>query len=192
MKQRITEKKLRRFQRLLSIRMIDFDCGKLCAPKNNGIPFCCDNESIVPVLFHEEFNRHGKNGKFWKKVPVRNDSIRKMIEESASYYVFSICPVPANCRRSRRSLNCMTFPFEPHVSRSGEVAGLVYTDNGKDGCALMKKSRRIYNPVYIANSIVFWQELFDLYPEEKELYIHESGKRERRLKRQGKKIRVFK
>ena len=56
----------------------------------------------------------------------------------------------------------------------------------------MKKSRRIYNPVYIANSIVFWQELFDLYPEEKELYIHESGKRERRLKRQGKKIRVFK
>ena len=191
MKIRITEKKLRRFYKLLSVRMIDFDCGKLCAPANDGIPHCCDNESIVPVLFREEFNWHRKNGKFWGEIPTLNKSIRKMKEESASYYVFATCPRPSKCRRSRRSLNCMSFPFEPHVSQSGEVLGLVYTDNGKEGCPLMKKPRRIFNPTYISNSIVFWQELLDLYPDERDLYINESAKRQRRLKRQGGKIRLF-
>jgi hypothetical protein len=114
-----------------------------------------------------------------------------MVEESESYYIFSNCPGPKGCRRSKRSLNCMTFPFEPHVSKSGEVLGLVYTQNGDDNCPLMKKTRKIYNPQYISNSIIFWQELFDSYPEEKELYIHESRKRERRSKRKGERFRVF-
>ncbi len=192
MKIRITAKKLRRFQRLLSVRMIDFDCGKLCAPANGGIPHCCDSEGIVPVLFREEFNWQKKNGKFWSEIQTLNKHIRKMKEESASYYVFATCPTPAKCRRSRRSLNCMSFPFEPQVNQSGEVIGLVFTDNGKDGCPLMKKPRRIFNPLYISNSILFWQELLDLYPDEMDLYIRESAKRQRKLKRQGKRLRIFK
>jgi hypothetical protein len=198
MKTRITEKQLRRFYRLLSVRMIDFDCGKLCAPKNNGIPSCCENENVVPILFREEFNWHGKNGKFWgkngkfwKRITAKKKSIKKMIEESASYYVFSECLGPGGCRRSKRSLCCMTFPFEPHVNREGMVVGLVYTKHSTGDCPLVGKPRRIYNPLYISNSITFWQELFDLYPQEEELYIEESGKRERRAKRQGKRIRIF-
>jgi hypothetical protein len=85
----------------------------------------------------------------------------------------------------------MIFPFEPHVNQSGNVQGLVYTKNGSGDCPLMGKSQRIYNPSYIANSITFWHELFDLHPDEKELYIQESRKRERRSKRQGEKIRIF-
>ncbi len=85
----------------------------------------------------------------------------------------------------------MSFPFEPHVGRDGMVAGLVYKDEGDEDCPLMKKSPGIYNPVYIANSIKFWQELFDLYEEEKELYMSESRKRERRVRRNGRRVRVF-
>jgi hypothetical protein len=38
---------------------------------------------------------------------------------------------------------------------------------------------------------VFWQELLEALPHEKELYMDESAKRRRRALRTGKPIRVF-
>lgn len=191
MKPRLTEKQLRRFYRLLSVKMIDFDCGKLCAPKNEGIPLCCENEYVVPILFHEEFKWHRNNGKFWRRAPSKNRTIKKFIEESASYYVFSRCPGPADCRRTKRSMNCMTYPLEPHVSKDGEILGLAYVNESGNDCPLIGKPKKIFNPLYIANSIKFWDELFQAYPEEKETYMDESRKRDRRAKRAGKKPRYF-
>jgi hypothetical protein len=191
MKPRITEKQLGRFYRLLSAKMIDFDCGKICAPKNDGIPYCCDNVSCVPILFREEFNWHQKNGKFWKRMPPVNKRIKKYIDESEDYYVFSKCPGVAGCKRTKRSLNCMMFPFEPYVNKKGEVLGLTQIDGDASDCPLTRKPKNAFNPLYISNSIKFWKELFELYPEEEELYINETKKRERRAKRKGKKLRIF-
>lgn len=192
MKKRISEKKLRRFRRLLSVRMIDFDCGALCAPKNEGIPICCDNDYVVPILFHEEYKWHRSDGKFWKRMLPKNRTIKKFIDESESYYVYSRCPGPDGCIRSKRSFTCMTFPFEPHVNKSGDIAGLVYVNGDKSTCPLIGRPKKIYNPVYIANAIMFWKELFGLYPEEQELYIQESRKRERKKKQRGHEFTIFK
>jgi hypothetical protein len=192
MRARMDEKKLRRFYRMLSVPMIDFNCGELCAPRNGGIPNCCESESVVPVLFRDELRWHRKkNGNFWKKMPVRTKADREFVKDACSYYLFAVCGGPGQCRRPKRSLNCMTFPFEPHVDREGRVVGLVYKDEGDEECPLMKKSPGIYNPDYISNSIRFWQELIDLYEEEQELYMSESRKRERRVRRKGIKVRVF-
>lgn len=191
MKTRISENKLRRFYRLLSIPMIDFDCGKLCAPKNGGIPVCCENEDVVPILFHEEYKYHSRNGRFWKRMPPVNKEIKKFIDESEDYYIFSKCPGPAGCKRSKRSLNCRTFPLEPHVAKEGEVIGLAYAEARDVNCPLIGKPKKIFNSLYIQNTIKFWQEMFECYPEEKEMYIEESRKRERRLKRRGKRLSIF-
>ena len=191
MKPRISEKQLRRFYRLLSVRMIDFDCGALCAPKNQGTPICCENEYVVPILFREEFKWHRDNGKFWKRMPPKNRTIKKFIEESASYYVFSRCPGPGGCRRTKRSINCMTYPLEPHVDKNGEIRGLTYVNDSDSGCPLKGKPQKIYNPLYISNSITFWKELFAAYPEEQETYMKESRKRERKAKRAGKRFKIF-
>jgi hypothetical protein len=191
MKTRITEKQLKRFYRLMSVPMTDFDCGRICAPKNEGIPFCCENEFVTPLLFHEEFRWHRRKDRFWKRAPMDNKEIKKMVDESASYYVYSFCPGPGKCRRTRRAIVCRTFPFEPQVDKEGRVLGLVYINSGTENCSLIGKPKKIYNPQYISNSIKFWQELLDTYPPEKKLYIDESRKRERRLKRQGKKLRIF-
>ncbi len=188
----MTEKALRRFYRLLSVKMIDFDCGELCAPKNEGIPRCCENESCVPILFHEEYKWHRKNGTFWKRMPPTTKEIKKFIEESEDYYVFSKCPGPGGCKRSKRSLNCMTYPFQPYVNNKGEVLGLSLVDGADNQCPLTKKPKKTFNPQYIANSIQYWKELFTVYPEEEELYIDETKKRERRARRQGRKVRIFK
>lgn len=194
MKTRITEKTLKRFYKLLSAPMIDFDCGKLCAPDNGGMPICCENEDVVPILFHEEYKYHSKNGRFWKRMPPITKEIKKFIEESEDYYVFAKCSGPAGCKRSKRSLNCRTFPLEPHVAKDGEVVGLAYAEARDINCALIGKPINIFNPVYIQNVIRFWQEMFALYPEEKEMYINESKKRERRIKklrRERKNLRIF-
>ncbi len=191
MKTRLTEKQLERFYRLLSVRMTEFDCGKFCAPKNDGIPVCCENEYVTPLLFHEEYRWHRQKSKFWKRASLKNKDIRKMVDESASYYVYAFCPGPGDCQRTKRSIVCRTFPFEPQVDKNGKVLGLVYINTGTENCSLIGQPQKAYNPKYIANSIKFWQELLDLYPPEKELYIDESRKRERRYKRKGKRLKVF-
>ena len=191
MKTRISEKQLRRFHRLLSVKMIDFDCGEICAPQNNGIPKCCENEFVVPVLFREEYNWHRKNGKFWKRMPPKTKEIRKFIEESETYYVFSQCPGPKDCRRSKRSFNCMIFPFEPYVSREGNITGLMFVEGDKDTCPFLGKPQQTFNPAYIVNYVKFWTEMFELYPEEKEMYMKESRKREGKAKKKGKRFRLI-
>ena len=192
MKTRISEEDLRRFYRLLSVSMTDFDCGSICAPKNDGVPFCCENEYVAPILFHEEYRWHRMKGKFWKRASLKNKDIKKMVDESVSYYVYAQCPGPSQCSRTKRAIVCRTFPFEPQVCECGSVLGLVYIDSGSDNCELIGKPQKIYNPQYIVNSITFWKELFARYPDERDLYIDESKKRLRRLKRQGKKLKIFK
>ena len=114
-----------------------------------------------------------------------------MVDDSASYYVYAFCPGPGECRRTKRSIVCRIFPFEPQLNKEGEVLGLVYVNSGTENCLLIGQPKKVYNPRYISNSIKFWKELLDLYPPEKELYIDESRKRVRRLKRQGKKLQIF-
>jgi rSAM/selenodomain-associated transferase 1 len=191
MKHRILEKQVKRFQRLLSVNMIDFDCGKLCSPDNDGVPACCENESCVPILFQEEYKLHRQKSNFWKRAP-RTKEIKEYIKECEDYYVFSHCPGPEKCVRSKRSFNCMTFPFEPHISKDGMVLGLSYVNNKDVECRLIDMPKGTYNPEYISNSIKFWEWLFQYYPEEKEMYMDESRKRERRSKRSGKKFKIFK
>ncbi|MDO8283210.1 MAG: TIGR04282 family arsenosugar biosynthesis glycosyltransferase [Thermodesulfovibrionia bacterium] len=191
MKERITEREMKRFHDLLSVSMIDFDCGKLCAPKNGGIPSCCENDSVVPILFHEEYKMHRRNGSFWKPAE-KTAEVKKYIKECEDYYVFSSCPGPKGCIRDQRSFNCMTFPFEPHIKKDGEIAGLSYLNGSDINCSLIGKPKKTYNPKYISNSIKFWKELFEHYPEEREVYMDESRKRERKAKRTGKRFKLFK
>lgn len=191
MKKRLTERHLRRFYRLLSLPMTGFDCGELCAPGNGGKPYCCDGQLIAPVLFREELAWHRTRDNFWKKMPVRSRSDRKMVDELSPSNVYAECPGPQKCIRSKRSLVCMTYPFEPHVDRDGKILGLVFIHEGSKDCPLVRKPFKIYNPDYIANAIQFWQELTDLLPDEKELYKGESRKRERRAKRRGDTVRII-
>lgn len=191
MKARITEKDIERFQDLLSVKMIDFDCGKLCAPGNGGIPRCCENDSVVPILFQEEYKLHRRGGKFWK-LAEKTEEVRQYIKECEDYYVFASCPGPQKCIRTQRSFNCMTFPFEPHINKYGEVVGLSYLNSREIKCSLIDKPKKTYNSKYISNSIKFWNELFKHYPEEREVYMDESRKRERKAKKAGKRFKLFK
>ncbi|MBN1556792.1 MAG: hypothetical protein JW951_01450 [Lentisphaerae bacterium] len=191
MKTRLTEDQIRRFYRLLSVRMTDFDCGALCAPRNGGVPYCCDSRHVTPILFRREFAWQRRLGPFWKKMPIESPADRRMVEEICDYNIFAVCPGPARCRRSRRALVCRTYPFEPHVDNNGRVLGLVYQDERNTGCALSGKPRSRYNPVYLRNALIVWREILAAIPEERELYTAESRRRERRARREKKPFRLF-
>ncbi len=192
MKRKLTEKQLKRFYRLLSVRMTDFDCGSECAPENNGLPYCCDREQVTPVLFRDEYRWHRKRGAFWKKMPIKTKKDKKLVEETCTYNVFSLCPGGESCRRTLRSLSCRMFPFEPFLDEKGTVTGLVYQDGENERCPLVGKPRHLYNQDYISNAIRVWQELVDTFPEEKEMYLRESRRRKRLVTRKGKPLTIFK
>jgi len=177
MKKKLTDEKLKHLYRMLSVRMTDFDCGKWCAPRNNGIPYCCDGKKVLPVLFKDEYRWHRQQGGFWHKLHVKTKADKRLVEESCSYNVFALCPGVRDCRRTLRSLTCRLFPFEPFLDSRGSVMGLVYQSSESGCCPLMGKPQHIYIRKYIRNAIRVWQELVDTFPEEKDLYIRESRKR---------------
>ena len=191
MKRKLTEKKLKQLYRLLSVPMTDFDCGKDCAPQNNGVPYCCDQDKVTPVLFKDEYRWHRTQRGFWRKMPVKTKSDRKLVEESCSYNVFAVCPGVQKCRRTVRSLTCRLFPFEPFLDSTGTVQGLVYQDGNNGSCSLMNKPQHVYNPLYIRNAIRVWQELVETFPEDKEMYLRESRKRTRQAARTKRPLRLF-
>ena len=192
MKRTLTEKHLRRFYRLLSVRMTDFDCGQHCLQQNDDVPYCCDQERVVPLLFKDEYNWHRKQGSFWRKMPIRTKSDEKLVRDCCSYNIFSMCPGVQHCRRTQRALVCRMFPFEPFLDDTGCVIGLVYQIGENEGCSLVGKPQGIYNPTYIANSIRVWQELVDIFPEEKDMYIRESRKLKYKSAQIGASVRFFK
>jgi len=192
MKRKLTERQLQRFYRMLSARMTDFDCGKHCAQQNDGVPYCCDQERVVPLLFKDEYKWHRKQGSFWRKMPIQTKSDERLVRNSCSYNIFAMCPGFQNCRRTLRALICRMFPFEPFLDDKGCVLGLVYQSGENEGCSLVGKPQRIYNPKYIDNCIRVWQELVDIFPEEKDMYIRESRKLRYQVAQMGESVNFFK
>lgn len=187
----LTDKKLGRFYRLLSAPMTDFDCGKLCAPDNGGVPACCEAETTYPVLYVDEFKWLRKKGKFWKRMRLKKKAARKLAGELHESSLLARCPGPAACKRASRAIVCRIFPFEPHLNEDGRVQGLTFNFDMEDRCPLIGRPESDFNPVYIRNSIIFWKELLALMPEEHDLYMEESDKLRRKFRRKGRKVPVF-
>ncbi|MFP4520875.1 MAG: hypothetical protein ACLFQK_01890 [Fibrobacterota bacterium] len=188
----LNDKIISELYRLLSVPMIDFDCGSLCAPQNGGVPECCDMDITVPVLYLDEYRWQQNKGSYWKPMPVETDEDFELadgIDEECC--VLAVCPGPASCLRKRRAFVCRTFPFDPYLDKSGAVKGLVFQYKMSDRCPLVGRPRKIFNDLYIRNSIMFWEKIFECLPEEKELYRKESIKLRRSFGARRKKIKIF-
>ena len=47
--------------------MSRFDCGRKCAPLNNGEPVCCSTQNAVPVVHKVEFELLKRRTDLWSK-----------------------------------------------------------------------------------------------------------------------------
>jgi hypothetical protein len=172
--------------------MVDFDCGRLCNGAGGGIPICCNSSRFHPLLYTEELKWLREHKKAdWRPSKPRTSRERKTAAALSDHLVFADCPGIQNCNRDHRALVCRMFPFEPHVDDSGKVVAIAFVTEDPGMCPLVEMPRSTFQTKYIRASMKAWQRLIDKYPEERELYICESRKRERRALRKGIKIRLI-
>ena len=77
------------------------------------------------------------------------------------------------------------------MDSEGNVVGLAFITNDAKKCPLVAKPLDTFRPEYISASIKVWQRLIDTYPDEKELYISESRKREKRARKKRRELRLL-
>ena len=190
---RLSSDELHELFDLMSHPMISFDCGELCREVGDGMPVCCDHNNFHPLLFTDEFEwlrEHKKAG--WKKFKPATKLEKNEVDTLCDHLIYADCPGIENCDRDHRALVCRLFPFEPHVDRTGNIVGLAFITEDSSKCPLVAKPLKTFEKKYTRASIKVWQKIIDTYPAEKELYISESRKRERRAQRKGKKVRILK
>ncbi|MFH1760690.1 MAG: hypothetical protein ABIA63_06275 [bacterium] len=170
----------------------DYDCGLLCAPGNQGIPVCCDNDQELPVLFTEELKWLNGRTKLWKQMAIKTKEDKKMADEIEDYIKYCHCNGIAECGRRYRSLACRFFPFEPYMDIKGRFAGITWIYRAEKECPLISKRGVKINQNFINQFIDVWDLLFKVYPGEFELYSEESKKLRRRFKKYNRTIKIFK
>lgn len=193
MSMRISDRELEELYDLLSVEMMRRDCGRLCAPLNDGVPYCCENDRTVPALYKDEYAWQRRKGPYWRRMRCRSEVDRALREsiEGDGYAVAAFCPGPAACDRSRRALVCRTYPLEPHLDERGEMLGLTFNYSPDHPCPLIGNPGARFNRAYIRNAVRVWRRLLELFPRERELYIEESRRLRRRLGRKGLSVPLF-
>lgn len=191
-KPKLTHNDLEKMFDLMSHSMISFDCGQLCKETCSCIPACCDNNTLFPLLFKEEYvwltEHKGADWKSFKPCRKKYTEFKNL----SDHLIFAKCPGIEKCNRDTRALACRFFPFEPYVDRKGKVLGLTFMTDDPEQCPLVTKPVKTFSKKYIRASIKVWQSLVDTFPDEKRLYKSESRKRERHAAKKGTRLRILK
>ena len=186
----IKPKDWERIYKAFMLTAIKDDCGKLCAPDEDDIPICCNEERALPVLYKSEYDFVIKRTKMWKKLKPRTATEKKIVEETDDDNVYVRCRGHKACDRDYRGITCRIFPFYPYLNLDGELLGLCYNYAVDDDCWLVDKPE-IVEREYIERTLEFWEFIFERMPEEKELFMEESTNLRRLKSRQKKQVIVM-
>ena len=168
-----------------------FDCGKKCAPFNEGVPFCCDSGWVVPVASHEEWEYLESRTRLWHEFRPRTSSELAMVEEvDAEQSVFIECRGFTHCERENRSVSCRTFPYEPYFDGEENLLGLIYNRVLEGKCYLVDR-HRIATKKFVGEFLRFYKRLFELLPSERELYIAQSRRYRHMMSRRKRPLVVL-
>jgi len=103
-----------------------YDCGKKCAPLNNGEPVCCSTTHAIPIVDKAEWQLLKTRTDMWTRFkPKTPDQIAEVNDLKGSDSCAVVCKGAAHCERDNRSLACRSFPFFPYYDKSGEDAKIV-------------------------------------------------------------------
>ncbi len=166
------------------------DCGQVCAPQNDGIPFCCDSEWLIPVMYEKEFAYLQGMTNLWKRFKPRTKQEQKLIEETDESAVFVECLGHTKCERQFRSVSCRLFPFEPYLDLQNNFLGLTYNYKLGKKCPLVDKPD-IVSKEFISEQIEMWRYIFEKEPTELDVYHDQSIQTRRYASRMKKPLYIF-
>lgn len=168
-----------------------FDCGKKCAPFNEGVPFCCDTGWVVPIAYAPEWKFLEKRSRLWHEFRPRNpDEFTLYDEIDHRENVFIECRGVKHCERHNRSVSCRTFPYEPYFDNGGNLLGLVFNRTLEGKCYMVDR-HRVVTKAFIRSFLRFFERMFQLLPSEKELYMEESRVYRQKMSRRKKPVVVL-
>lgn len=160
-----------------------FDCGKKCAPHNEGgKPFCCDICHAVPTVYTEEWAYLRSNTDLWFEwqaetctdTPEEAQSeVERISKDTPDNMVLVECQGPAYCQRDFRGLTCRQFPFYPYVTSQGKFIGLSYYTDFEDTCWVIS-NMDVVTDEYLKQYVQAFEFIFERMPEELETYQYHS------------------
>lgn len=175
---------------ILRSPVVGFDCGTLCAPRNGGVPACCQASTVLPVLYEAELALLRRRSDLWRKHVPDGASGAALMRDLRPCDTFAICKGHLHCERDNRSLACRTFPFEPYLDHDDRFAGLVFAYDLDHLCPLISSEHEIL-PEFVEQCCAMYRRLLELAPEERAFYSGISRSLRRSFAQKRSPIPVF-
>ena len=135
------------------------DCGRFCAPLNDGEPVCCTTENAVPVMDRGEWRLLSGRTDLWSRFRPKDAAGRDIVAESGTLCVAAACKGAAFCERDNRSLSCRAFPFAPYIDAKGDFAAISYFWGFADRCWVIS-NLHLATKKYLAEFFAAYDALF--------------------------------
>lgn len=186
----LTPEDFARLYRRFNASVCKFDCGKKCAPLNDGTPVCCSTQDAVPVVHKAEFKLLRGRTDLWRRFTPYDAPTRKIVGDLTTSSCAIECKGAAFCERENRTIACRAFPFFPYVTRERQVLGLSIYWIFEDRCWMMS-NLQLVEKTFIDECLDTWRAIFAKDQEEWQTYIEYSATMRRVFSRWGRSIPVL-
>jgi hypothetical protein len=167
-----------------------YDCGRMCAPLNDGQPVCCTADNAIPVVEKSEWKLLKGRTDLWKKYKPVDAASRKIVEELADSTCAVECKGAAFCERENRTLACRAFPFYPYFNKEKEIVGLAYYWIFEDRCWVLS-NLQIVEQTYIDEILTAYKAVFKKDKDDRQAMVEQSASMRRVFSRQGRIIPII-
>lgn len=165
------------------------DCGKICAPLNDGSPVCCTTENAIPIVEKEEWKLLKSRTDLWRPFEPFDKESKKIVKELPDTTCAVECKGAAFCERENRSLACRAFPFFPYFTKDGELIGLACYWTFEDRCWVIS-NMQVVEKKFVNEMITAYEYLFDKDEEQYEAYYEESATMRRVFSKRNEPIQI--
>ena len=164
-----------------------FDCGRFCAPLNNGQPVCCDTSHAIPIVDKPEFELLNSRTDLWHRYRPQDATARKIVSELHKDCLAIECKGARQCERDNRTIACRAFPFYPYFDRHSELLGLATYWIFADRCWLIS-NMQVVERSFVREFIAAYEYVFIRDTEEKDAMRRHSASHRRVATRRNQPI----
>jgi hypothetical protein len=164
-----------------------YDCGRICAPLNNGEPVCCTTSHAIPVVDKTEFQLLQTRSDLWHRFKPTDANSRKIVNELHKSCCAIECKGARSCERDNRTLACRAFPFYPYITKDDRLVGLGTYWIFEDRCWLIS-NMQVVERDFIQEFVAAYEYVFERDPEERQVMRGHSATHRRIFSRQDRII----
>jgi hypothetical protein len=168
-----------------------YDCGKKCAPYNDGQPVCCTTGHAIPIVEHSEYELLKSRTDMWQPFKAKTAADRAEIADLKGSACRAVeCKGAAHCERDNRSMACRSFPFFPYFNPDGELVGLATYWSFEGQCWVISNLTIVEKP-FITEMIAAHELLFAKDDDWRRTYQDQSATMRRVYSRKGQRFPVI-